>query len=506
MTDLLLGIDAGTTNIKAVAMTAGGEERHRGSASNPVERPRPTWAEQDMETTWARTRAVVSEVTASLGPDESIAAVGVTGQGGGCWLLGEDAPARNAVLWTDGRAADIVAAWQADGTAAALFEQFGYGVFAGQALPILCWLYDHEPGALDRAATLVTAKDWLKYRLTGEAGSDPTDMSLAHFEPVASAFATDLPAGVSLPESLLAALEPRVQSPTDVLGAVTPGATDETGLPEGTPVVAGMFDVAATSVGSGCVTAGATSVIAGTTLQFQRVTDAPRVEAPPVGYTLDLGVAGRGLRTMGAMTGTPNLDWARETLTDDAPFEAIEATARDVPPGAGGLLYLPYLSDAGEKAPFVEPAARAGFVGLAPGHERPHLLRAVYEGLAMSIRDCAEHVRGATERVHLSGGGSRSALLAQVFADALEATVAIPAGTELGALGAAAIAGVGVGTHPDLEAAAAETVAVEECFEPRPAAAAFYDDWYEVYTATGQALRDPWQRRADVLADHEVGD
>lgn len=504
MTDLLLGIDAGTTNIKAVAMTADGEERHRRSASNPVERPRPTWAEQDMETTWARTRDVVGEVTGSLDAEETIAAVGVTGQGGGCWLVGETTAARNAILWTDGRAADIVAAWNEDGTADALFEQFGYGVFAGQALPILCWLYDHEPEALDRAEALVKAKDWLKYRLTGELASDPTDMSLAHFEPVASTFAEELPDGVSVPRPLLADLESQVQSPTDTAGTVTPAAAEATGLPEGVPVVAGMFDVAATSVGSGCITAGATSVIAGTTLQFQRVMDAPRVEPPPVGYTLDLGVAGRGLRTMGAMTGTPNLDWARETLADDAPFAEVEAAARDVPPGSGGLLYLPYLSDAGEKAPFVEPAARAGFVGLEPAHERAHLLRAVYEGLAMSIRDCAEHVRGGNERVRLSGGGSRSSLLAQVFADALDATVAIPAGEELGALGVAAIAGVGVGTYPDLATAAAETVTVADRYEPRPAATAFYDDWYGVYAATSQSLREPWRRRTDVLDDHEI--
>jgi sugar (pentulose or hexulose) kinase len=204
---------------------------------------------------------------------------------------------------------------------------------------------------------------------------------------------------------------------------------------------------------------------------------------------------------MGAMTGTPNVDWARETLTDGMAFADIEAAARGLSPGAGGVVYLPYLNDAGEKAPFVEPAARAGFVGLEPDHGRDHLLRAVYEGLAMSIRDCAEHIPGTSDRIHISGGGSRSELLCQVFADALNAEVVVPAGEELGALGSAAMAGVAVGEYADLGAAVAETTAVERSHDPRPAVTAFYDDWYGVYRATREGLVESWQRRAAVLAD-----
>jgi sugar (pentulose or hexulose) kinase len=504
-TAFLLGIDAGTTTIKAVAMSPDGTELARSARPNPVERPSPSRARQDMTTTWSRTAAVVADVVDTLDDGASVRAVGVTGQGGGCWLVGQEGPARAAIPWTDSRAAPLVEDWAADGTARALFDRFGYGVFPGQALPLVCWLAEHDPASLDRADALVGAKDWLKYRLTGRLASDPTAMSLAHWDPVAGEFAATLPEGVPVAAGTLSALEPPVQSPTDVVGRVTAAAAAETGLPEGTPVAAGTFDVAATAVGSGAVGPAATSVVAGTTLQIQRVVDPVRIEPPAAGYTLDLGFSGRGLRTMGAMTGTPNLDWARETLADDAPFETVEAAAADLPPGAGGVLYLPYLSEAGEKAPFVEPAARAGFVGLDPNHGRDHLCRAVYEGLAMSIRDCAEHVPGHGAPIALSGGGSRSELLCQVFADALDTEVVVPTGDELGALGAATMAGVAVGVYDDLAGAAAETLTVARAYEPRPGPAAFYDDWYGVYTATRDSLLEAWRRRAAVLADHEWG-
>jgi xylulokinase len=499
MADLLVGVDAGTTRIKAVAVSADGTSLARAVRQNPIDRPSPSRAEQDMERTWSRTAEVLGEVVAAV--DDPIRGVCVTGQGGGCWLVGSGAPARDAILWTDSRAGPIVEAWEGDGTAEALFDRFGYGVFPGQALPLVCWLAEHDPDALARATALVGAKDWLRYRLTGHLATDPTEVSLVHWDPVAGGFAESLPEGVSVARSTLAGLEPPVLPPTAVAGRVTPAAAAATGLPEGTPVATGTFDVAATAAGSGAVGPGETSVVAGTTLQIQRVLDPPRIEPPSAGYTLDLGFAGRALRTMGAMTGTPNLDWARETLADEASFEAVEAAAGDLPPGAGGAIYLPYLSEAGEKAPFVEPAARAGFVGLEPDHGLAHLCRAVYEGLALALRDCAEAMPDTGDRVALSGGGSRSALLCRIFADVLDAEVVVPAGDELGARGAAAMAGVAVGTYTDLAEAVAATLTVERSCEPRPGPVGFYDDWYGVYRATREALLDPWRRRAAVLAD-----
>jgi xylulokinase len=453
-----------------------------------------------MDATWERTRETIAGVVDSLDGDEEVVGVGVTGQGGGLWLVGEDGrPVRPAALWIDGRAGDLIDEWRETGAYDALFDALGYGVFSGQAVPLVCWFAEHDPDALDRADAVVESKDWIKYRLTGSLASDPTDMSLAHWDPVAGAFADadDLPDAAA--EPALFDLEPAVQSPTEVVGHVTPEAADATGLPEGVPVVSGMLDTAATAVGSGVAGPGATSAVVGTTLQIQRVLDAPRIEPPPVGYTLDLCVDGRGFRAMGAMTGTPNLDWIRETITDDAPFDEIEDAAREIPPGAEGVLSLPFLSESGEKAPFVEPAARAGVVGLEPGHDRAHLLRAVYEGLALSLRDCAEHIPGSADRIHLSGGGSRSDLLCQLFADALDAEVVVPAGEEFGALGVAAMAGVAVGVYPGLDSAAAEILTVERSYGPRPEVTGVYDDWYEVYTDTYEALREPWQKRAALL-------
>lgn len=503
MPEAVVGIDAGTTAIKSVAYTPDGEVLAQHATDNPVESPAPGHSEQDPRGTWERTCETIRAVTAALSDEVTVAAVGVTSQGGGCWFVNDGGePVGNAIIWTDGRAAGIVDGWRESATYEQLFEQFGYGVFPGQALPILQWLGENDPDRLDRIGAVVSCKDWLVSRLTGRVVSDPTAMSIGHYDAVAGAFAADLPEEVSIPG--LAAMEPEVLDPLSVIGGVTGAAAGATGLPEGVPVIAGTFDVAASALGSGVVRPGDTSAVVGTTLQIQRLLDEPRIEPPPVGYTLGMGVGGMGLRAMGAMTGTPNIDWARETLAGGADFETIESEARSAPPGAGGLVYHPYLSDAGEKAPFVDPDARAGFTGLEPSHSRGHLLRAVYEGIALALRDCAEHLPGTSDRVVTSGGGVRSEFWCRLFADCLDATVAVPAGDELGARGIAAMAATATGLYAEVEAAVDAMTSVETSYEPRPERVARYEDLYEVYADAREGLREAWTGRAAAVDGWEI--
>jgi len=496
--EAIVGVDAGTTALKAVAFTPGGEPLARSARENPVDHPAPGYSEQSPPGTWERTAEILTEVTAALPSEATVRAVGVTGQGAGCWFVDERGePVGNAIIWTDSRAASIVDTWRETGTYDALFDRFGYGVFPGQQLPILRWLADNDPGRLERIDALVSCKDWLVGRLTGEFVSDPTAMSVGHYDPVAGGFADDLPAEISIPG--LSALEPPLRQATDVVGRVTDGASRATGLPAGAPVIAGTFDVAAAAFGSGAVGPGDTSAVVGTTLQVQRLLDRPSFDPPPVGYTLDLGIDGMGLRAMGAMTGTPNLDWMRATLTGGADFDTLEQEARSAPPGSGGLLYHPYLSDAGEKAPFVEPAARAGFTGLEPSHAREHMVRAVYEGVTLALRDCATHLPGTTDRVKMSGGGSRSPFWCQLFADCLDATVEVPTGEELGAKGIAAMAATAVGVHPDLATAVEVMAGVGSRYTPRPGRVEQYDELYSLYEQTRTSLRESWVRRAKLV-------
>ena len=174
---------------------------------------------------------------------------------------------------------------------------------------------------------------------------------------------------------------------------------------------------------------------------------------------------------------------------------------RDVPVGADGVLYHSYLSASGERSPFLQPTARAQFTGLSPEHTRDHRARAVYEGVALAMRDCYEHMPGPAESVLMGGGGARSALWCQMFADCLRTRVDVPAGEEFGAKGAAILAGVGVNLYPDLPSAVARTTRVARSDEPAPAATDKYARLYDLYRETYEAMFELWDRRAEVLAD-----
>lgn len=492
----LLGIDAGTSRIKTVAYDTAGHRLEQ--ASEPVRNyaPKPGQSEQDMTETYDRVAATIEQVCDCL--DAEVGAVGVTGQGGGCWLIDEEGnPVRNAILWNDGRAADIIDTWREDGTYRAYFDRLGDGPFPGMAVPILSWLDANEPNALATARTAFACKDWIRFRLTDRIGSDHSDASLLHFAPQTGSFDRSIATLADVPA--LPTLEPTVHSPTTVVGAVTESAAAETGLPVGTPVVTGCMDVVATALGSGAANETIGSAIVGTTLQTQMLTREPAIVGPPVGYTLALGIDGMGLRAMGAMVGTGNLEWARTEIAGDATFEAVERTARSAPPGSGGVLYHPYLSEAGEKAPFVDPNARAQFIGVSSDHGRQHLVRAVYEGVALAVRDCCEHLPDSPSCVAVAGGGSHSPLWCELFAHCLDTEISVPAGDEPGARGAAMLAAVGTDTFPDVETAVGTFTSIDTYYRPDASLTGVYDALYEYYRTAVEAMGPVWETRSRTL-------
>lgn len=497
MRELLLGVDAGTTNIKSVALSLEGEELYRSDRANSVERPRQGWAEQDPSATWDRTRQTVREVVQSIGDDERIVAVGVTGQGDGCWTIDEDGePVRDAILWTDGRAGSIVDGWGEDGTGDRMAEICGSAVFPGASVPVLSWLKAEERDTYDRVDTVFFCKDWIKYKLTGERTTDYTDASLPYLDVESCTYSDELLDLAGLPEVRDA--RPSLAAGPEIVGRVTAAAADDTGLDEGLPVVSGVIDVVASAIGSGVATAGGSSSVVGTTSLNQMFLDGPDTTPVGIGMTMALGFDSLWTRVMASMSGTPNLDWAVDTVAPTEDFGEIEAAVKEVPPGSEGVIYLPFLSGAGERAPFLDSNARAGVVGLEADHNWATILRAVYEGVALGMRDCYAHIPGSTSRIAISGGGARSPFWCQLFADCLGKELGIPEGEEFGAKGVALLAGVATDRYPDLERAVERTVSIADSYQPRADREAFYTEWYDLYTDTYEAMFEPWAKRNEL--------
>jgi hypothetical protein len=179
MSRVLIGVDAGTSNLKAAAFDLDGEQIEIATIENPVETPQSGWQEQNMTTNWKKTATVISEVVEDLGDDHEILGIGITGQGDGCWLIDEEGdPVRDAILWSDGRASEIVDEWVENGKADVIREATGTDIFPGVALPIMQWLVENEPETLDEAETVFYCKDWLKFKLTGERTMDYSDATL----------------------------------------------------------------------------------------------------------------------------------------------------------------------------------------------------------------------------------------------------------------------------------------------------------------------------------------
>ncbi|KTG11455.1 carbohydrate kinase [Haloprofundus marisrubri] len=501
MVGVLIGIDAGTTVIKSVAFTLDGDAICQSSVENAVKRPEPGWAEQSMTTTWKKTTQTLSEVIEQLDDEHEVLALGVTAQGDGCWLVDNNAdPVRPAILWSDSRAGKVVQKWQEAGITDQVYDICGGTQFPGSSLVILNWLQENEPKNYEEASTVFYCKDWLKYKLTGELTTDPSDASLPYVNVETGEYSDEVLDIVDMPE--IGDMRPQLMSGTQVVGEITQNAAVETGLPSGTPVVSGFIDVAASAFGSGAALPGEGSSVVGTTSLNQTILDSPPTGDEKTGIALTLGIEdGMWTKFMASMTGTPNLDWAIEEIMDKSEFNLVEEEVEEIPVGSDGLIYHPFLSSAGERAPFVNPNARAEFIGLNQEHTQAHLVRAVYEGISLAMRDCYSHLPYNADEIYLSGGGASSNFWCQMFADCLNATIVVPEGEEFGAKGAALLAGVGTNEYEDLPSAVKETTSVAKAFEPNPEKVQQYRRWYDVYREAYEALFDVWDDRVEAVED-----
>jgi erythritol kinase len=478
-----LGIDIGTSMTKVAAFDDDGTVvAHVGRPTRLDHLPGGR-VEQDTEDVVRSLAEVVAQLRTQIG-DVGVDTLAVTGQGDGVWLVDQGGRSvRPAVSWMDGRAVQQLARWEADGVVDAVYRLNGCRLFLGLPAPILAWFDQHEPEALEAAATAAYCKDVVMQRLTGLRATDPTDASFPFADPSGEYSPRILELlGLSHRAELLAPIaHPLPTAPVTDAGAA------EFGLPEGLPVVCGPFDLPACAAGAGLTEVGDGLLIVGTTLASLVLTDTVDTTGQPTGYHVGTVAPDRWLRAMPGMVGTASLDWVLGML--GLRHDELDRFLSGSEPGAGGVEVLPYFAPSGERAPFVDPAARGQLSGLSLSSTHHDVVRGVCEGVAYAARHCLE-AAGLTGTLNVAGGGARSRGWLQIFADVLGRPLHLARQPEVGARGAVLTALELTGNAPD----AKTWTRPESVVEPDPSTAARYADGYDRYLAHLGAARELWRR------------
>ncbi len=486
---MLLGIDIGTSATKALALRPDGAVLASASHEYAVSHPGPGCSEQDPAVWWDAAESVVRQILSADGVEPGLVqGIGVSGQMHGSVFLDAGAVAaagtapigaiRPALLWNDQRTSDQCAAIErAAGGREATIRAVGNAALPGFTLPTLLWLRDHEPSAFARLALLVNPKDFITLQMTGAAATDVGDASgTLLFDPAARAWSAPMLDAVGVDRGLLAP----VHESAAPIGALTPWAAERLGLRPGIPVVAGSGDNQCGAVGAGVVRPGMIGATLGTSGVLYAHADEPRLElseacadgvqgsAPGRVHTM-CAAAGPGAwcNTGCTLSAAGALQWTRDTIAPGADFESLMEEAARIPAGCEGLLFMPHLT--GERCPYPDPEARAAWIGLTSRHTRAHMIRAVLEGVALTMGQILDILRSLpvpADHARVGGGGARSALWRQMLADVLGVPVSTPTTEEGPAFGAALLAGVGVGIWPSVPQACAETIQVKETITP----------------------------------------
>ncbi len=480
---MVLGIDLGTSMVKAALFADDGQCRAVASRRSSPRSLGGGRVEQDFEEIVTAVGEVVAEACAGSPPPRVI---GITGQSDGLWLLDEQGRGvRPAVSWLDDRGNPYLQRWIDDGTFARVFARNANAIFPGSHAPLMAALRDIDPDALRRAHTASYLKDGILQRLTGVRVTDASDTSLPFLDIRTREYDDEILRMLGL-QDMRRLLSPLMPSPGQAFPLNAAGAA-LTGLPEGIPVHAGPFDLVACALGAGLRDVGDGLVVIGTTLACQVLTDRIDTTADPVGMTLCLPQDGRWIRAMPATVGTAALDWILD-LVGARPNE-VDALLSQSRPGANGATALPFFSATGERAPFVDVAARGLLSGLNTGTTKADLVMAVCESVAFAARHCIQ-AAGLTGRVSVCGGGSNSQTWSQMVADVLQRPLHVARRPEVGARGAAiaAMTVAGIDFDPD------EWTAFEDVITPRPGTASHYEAGFARYLDTVTAIRPLWSR------------
>jgi xylulokinase len=470
----LLGIDLGTSSVKVVVQDRQGRTLSMSKAGYTVMAPQPGWSESDPDEWWAATVSAVQMAMAQV-PQAEITAIGLSGQMHGVVLTDEEGlPVRAAMLWADMRAQTELECYRK--LPASLVERLANPLVPGMAGPMLCWLAEHEASSYQKAHWALQPKDWLRLCLTGEVATDPSDASATLlYDLQADNWADDIVALLGLQRDLL----PPIMPSGVIAGRLSAQAAEALNLSAELPVATGAADTAAAALGTGLLTPGPIQLTLGTGAQLIQLSSEPI--ADPTGRThLYRAADGANWYAMAAVQNAGlALDWVRRML--NATWDDIYTSAAAVPPGADGLLFLPYLTRERPHHPI--PSSGGAFLGMRIDHRREHLLHAALEGVAFGIRVALEALPTAnkTNTLRLAGGGSEHPAWRQMLADILNRellTVDTPAAS---VRGAALLGGIAGGIWADAMGTASIAPHTSLIAAPGKERVAAYDEVYKRY-------------------------
>lgn len=499
MTKYLLGIDNGGTMSKAALFQTDGTEVAVASRKIALIEPDPSISERDMLEMWEGTAVAVREVLDKSAVDPAdIACIACTGHGNGLYLVDKEGnPVRNAINSSDSRAQAYVDKWMADGINEKVLPKTTQRLWPAQPNALLSWLRDNEPEVMKKADWVLMAKDYVRFRLTGNIAAELTDMSGCSLMNVVTGEYDDDVLKLFGILDMKRLLPPLVKT-ADICGRVTAVAADKTGLKEGTPVAGGMFDIDACGLASGIIDSRQMSLVSGTWGNNQYISKEPLVDKG-LFMTSCYCIPGHYLMLEGSPTSAGNLEWfvseffqlEKEKAKQEGTsvFKQIDEMVASVDPTESDILFLPFLygSNAGP--------AKSCFLGLQGWHKRAHVMRAIFEGVVFAHNTHVQRLlqfRDAPASIQFTGGAAKSDIWSQMFADCLGIPIEVPAGAELGSLGAAIAAGVACGVFDSYQTAVNSMVSFVRCHEPNENLKAIYGAKYERYRKAIDLLAPLW--------------
>lgn len=504
MAELVLGIDYGSTMIKAAVFDMEGTEKGVCSVKVDNHSPQTGWYERDLEGVWESSKIAIagalknaSEKGTVSGDD--IAAVSLTGHGNGAHLVDASGKsARPAIEGTDNRAASYVGWWKKDGTLRRIHPMNMQALWPAHSLCVMAWLRDHEKETLDKTKWVLNPKDFIRLRLTGEAFLEYSDASGSGLintrDRKIDAEMLDI-AGLGF----LAEKMPPLKYAADLAGHISAAAAAETGLKAGTPVAAGCYDIDSAGLATGLTGELVMNVIVGSWANNQFISKTPLVSEDFFSTTV-YAIEGYYLMLEGSATGAINLEWFVERFMEADKALAKQAgkkiyvlcdeAAAQVKPGASKIIFLPFLYGSN-----VNLKATGTLLGMEGSHTRAEVIRAFFEGICFTHRYHIEKMAAygpVPGMVRMAGGAVKSEVWRQMFADVLQRPIEVTAATELGTLGAAMCAAVLAGAYGDLPQAAGAMVHVTGRTDPEAALAETYTRKYENYKRAIKALDGYW--------------